>query len=92
MSLLHLSDPKDLIPTVGVLTSVYQVPSKLNVKEDVRTKDHKIYLTFMSFKGKIPAKPAVLGFQVTEEMIFRQQVDKKYPWPATWDFKGSSFY
>jgi hypothetical protein len=46
----------------------------------------------MSFKGKIPAKPAVLGFQVTEEMIFRQQVDKKYPWPATWDCKGSSFY
>jgi hypothetical protein len=46
----------------------------------------------MSFKGKIPAKPAVLGFQITEETIVRQQVDKKYPWPATWDFKGSSFY
>jgi hypothetical protein len=92
MSLLHLSVPKDLIATVGVLTLAYQIPSTENIKEDVRTKDHKIYLTFMSFKGKIPAKPAVLGFQVTEEMIFRQQVDKKYPWPATWDCKGSSFY
>jgi hypothetical protein len=57
MSLLCLSVPKDLIPTVGVLTLVYQVPSTQNIKEDVRTKDHRIYLTFMSFKGKIPAKP-----------------------------------
>jgi hypothetical protein len=92
MSLLHLSVPKDLIATVGVLTLAYQIPSTENIKEDVRTKDHKIYLTLMSFKGKIPAKPVVLGFQVTEETIFKQQVDKKYPWPATWYCKGSSFY
>jgi hypothetical protein len=70
MSLLCLFVPKDLIPTVAVLTLVYQIPSTENLKEDVRTKDHRIYLTFMSFKGKIPAKPSVLGFQVTEAMIF----------------------
>jgi hypothetical protein len=71
MSLLCFSVPKDLISTVAVVTLIYQVPSTENLKECVRTKDHRIYLTFMSFKGKIPAKPAVLSFQVTEEMIFR---------------------